>query len=227
MCLPDPRPHRRHSHTRRQHQPLLGRRHRQVHVPRLERQRVSRHAGDAVHDEQRACFAHDLANRGDVVQDAGGRLAVCGEHDPQTWIVPKRFGHDLRVHRLTPGKLMFNHLNPVSPAEVRPARAELSRLHHQGPVPRAEGIGDRGLHHARTRAGQQEHVIRRGKNLLKPLDRISKQRGKFRPAVVDRSSGHRGLDPFRNGCRAGRKKPLPPRPVRRAAVFDTRGAILQ
>jgi hypothetical protein len=119
-------------------------------------------ARDGVEHAHGAVRGGDLGEGADVVEDAGRGLRLRAEKSLHLSPALRERALDLGgVDLLAPLGLEVDGLGPVGIAQLRPALTELPRRGHDRDIARREQVGHRGLHRARSRGREHEHLVAR------------------------------------------------------------------
>src|SRR5215211_1880455 len=196
---------RRHEgQPRRAHQRLLGARDDDIHPPFVLGQIDRAEPGDGVDAQDGAPVPSHLAQRADVVDDAGRGLGLGGEQGPRG---PTRLGErrvdPVGVELLTPIEGDVPGPGPVCLAHVVPALAKLPRRGDDDGLVGYDEVGDRGLHAAAARRGEAQHVVARPEHGAQVLQHPRVDLDECGRAVVHDRLGHHLADRRRQGRRAG------------------------
>src|SRR6185369_4424766 len=99
--------------------------------------------------------------------------------------------------------LDLRHVRPVDPGDLCEPVAEAADRHAEDAVTGRQGVDDRGLEPARTRAREHDDVVRRPEERLHPLEDAAEHRAELGAAVIDHLAATGLADGRRQGGRAG------------------------
>src|SRR5207249_8724877 len=146
--------------------PLLRPRHDQVDAPGVHRKVGDAEARYRVDDEDRVVLPGDRRVGADVVQYAGGGLAVLDEHGLRFGMALQRLGDTSGVDGLPERRPQVDRLEAVRAGEVEPAVAELAGADDDHAVAGRERVDDGRFHRPRARARERYHLGARLEELL-------------------------------------------------------------
>ena len=177
---------------RRRHQALLRARDDDVDPPPVH--------GQVDHPEPRDCVGHQdavagrLAQRGEVGDRAGGRLALGDEHDLDAGLPAQRVGDGGRVDRPAPLALEVQRVDAVVGADGRPAVAEVAARGHQHALAPGGEVGDGRVHGAGARGAEDQHLALGLEDAAQALDDVLPDRDELGRARVEDRAGAGGDD---------------------------------
>ncbi|MEY4069925.1 MAG: hypothetical protein RL721_539 [Candidatus Eisenbacteria bacterium] len=200
---------RREAHggdTRGRHESLLRTRHDHVHAPLVLRQRVHAQTGDGVEHQHAAARARDLRQGARVVQRCGAGLAVGAEHHRDVGVGVESLLDLGDRDRVAPRHVDRGVRHAVRLADAAPALTELTAHDAQRLASRRHEVHHAGLHRARARGREHEHLALGLVDPAQVLAHTLVHRAEHVGAVVRRDARQRAQDAVRDLDRSGREQ---------------------
>ena len=194
---------RREGETGRTHQRLLRAAQDNVDAPLILGQLDGSDARDRVDAEDRVVPAGDLAERADVVHDAGRGLRVGDEDRPRGPVERGELGVDpVGIDPLAPFEGDVVHVGAERLAELGPALPELAAGGDDRRLTGDDEVGDGRLHRAGPGGGEAEDVVGGAEGDRETIEHPPVDLDEGRRAVVEDRLGHRLRDARRQRRRS-------------------------